>query len=73
MFKYGFWRNVLNLVYWFEWWAGRSVTNVESKFFKAQIDYHEKYDDWNDVLEYIQNGDDPDEHYDEEEEDDDCL
>lgn len=73
MFKYGFWRNALNLVYWIEWWAGRSVVSVESKFFKAQIDYHEKYDDWNDVLEYIQNGDDPEEHYDEEEEDDDYL
>jgi hypothetical protein len=59
---------MLNVVYWIEWWSARSVTNVESKFFKAEIDYHEKYDDWNNVLEYIQCDDD-----DEEEEKDDCL
>ena len=70
MLKYSFWRNALNLVYWFEWWAGKSVTSVESKFFKAEIDYHEKYDDWNNVLEYIQ-GDDEDD--DEDYEDDDEL
>ena len=67
MLKYSFWRNALNLVYWFEWWATRSVTSVESKFFKAEIDYHEKYDDWNNVLEYIQ-GDEDDEDYEDDEE-----
>ena len=68
MFRYSFWRNALNIIYWIEWWTARSVTNVESKFFKAEIDYHEKYDDWNNVLEYIQNDED-----DEESEEDDCL
>lgn len=72
MLRYAFWRNALNVVYWFEWWAGRSVTGVEAKFFKAEIDYHEQYDDWNDVLAYIQ-GDDEDEEYDEDYEDDEEL
>jgi hypothetical protein len=68
MFKYSFWRNMLNVVYWIEWWSARSVTHVESKFFASEIDYHAQYDSWNDVLEYIQSVDD-----DEEEEEDDCL
>lgn len=68
MLKYGFWRNALNLVYWIEWWTVRSVNSVESKFFKAEIDYHEKYDDWNSVLEYIQGGEDDEDLEDDDEE-----
>lgn len=68
MLKYGFWRNALNLVYWIEWWTVRSVNSVESKFFKAEIDYHEKYDDWNNVLEYIQGGEDDEDYEDDDEE-----
>jgi hypothetical protein len=61
MLKYGFWRNALNVVYWIEWWAGRSVVNIESKFFKAEIDYHAKHDDWSDVFSYITDDEEDDE------------
>lgn len=54
MLRYHFWHRMLNTVYSAEWWIGRSVTSIEAKFFKAQIDYHAKYDDWNNVLEYLE-------------------
>jgi hypothetical protein len=68
MFKYSFWRNILKIVYLFEWWTARSVNHVESKFFQAEIDYHAQYDSWNDVIEYIHNVDNG-----EQEEENDCL
>lgn len=60
MFRYKLWHTMLNLVYWVEWRVGRAVVSVESKFFKAQIDYHARYDDWNEVLNYL-NDVEPDE------------
>lgn len=67
MFRYKLWHSILNLVYWFEWRAARAVISTESRFFKAQIDYHARYDDWNNVLEYLE--DDPSEDDDEDLED----